>query len=62
LEASGNLFGRAAISQMRPHTLAIVHNVWPQASPDSRFHVLRHSCGDRISFAWQHRSPSGPVM
>jgi hypothetical protein len=24
-----------------------------------RFHVLRHSCVDRISFAWQHRSPSG---
>ncbi len=27
--------------------------------PDSRFHVLRHSCVDRISFAWQHPSPSG---
>ena len=30
--------------------------------PDSRFHVLRHSCVDRISYTWQHRSPSGPVV
>ena len=28
-------------------------------APDSRFHVLRHSSVERISFAWQHRSPSG---
>jgi len=27
--------------------------------PGSRVHVLRHSCVCRISFAWQHRSPSG---
>ena len=31
-------------------------------APGLRFHVLRHSCVDRISLAWQHRSPSGPVV
>ena len=41
VEASGNLFGRASLSQMRSHTLAIVHNVWPQASP--RLKVSRSS-------------------
>ena len=28
----------------------------------SGFHVLRHSCVCRISFAWQHRSPFGLVV
>ena len=28
-------------------------------APDSRFHVLRHACVDKILFAWQHRSLSG---
>ncbi len=31
-------------------------------APGLRFHVLRHSCVDRISVAWQHRSPSGPEV
>ena len=46
----------------RPNTLAIVRSEWPWPIPHSRSHVLRQSCVDRILFAWQHLSPSGPVV
>ena len=111
-ETPGNLLGRAALGQLRPHVLpqpgiqefarpsrltgsagrlACVpcrpdrvgrasrcgptrgSRCWALAptpspsfatngrgpDPNSRFHALRHSCVDRISFSWQHRSPSG---
>ena len=111
-KAPGNLFGRAALAQVRPARTATARGpgvcaaaaadgperppasvpcrhdrvgpssrcgptrgsgCWALAStpspssatngrgpgPGSRFHVLRHSGVCRISFAWQHRSPSG---
>ena len=48
---------------------ARVPTPWPSPAskslgtgPSSGSHVLRHSCAYRISFAWQHRSPTGRVV
>jgi hypothetical protein len=43
--------------------------LWPSSAanghgpgPNSMSHGLPHSCVDRLSLTWQHRSPSGPVV
>ena len=62
----GLRIGRRGVRGIRPALAATPSPSFAtngrRPAPDVRFHVLRHSCVDRISFAWQHRSPSRPEV
>ena len=53
---------RLTVLGARPNTLASSGANGHGPGPRSTSHGLRHSCVDRISLAWQHRSPSGPAV